>query len=403
MSCPFHLVYVLQSLGGGGMENGVVNLLNHMDRERFRVTLVLMEPEARLADRIRRPGTEIVQVPRRPGRDPFYALRLAAQLRELAPDLVHTRGFTSIDGLAAARLAGVRAIVHSEHGRDVDEADRMRLRRRVMRTALYPFARCIGTVSAELGESLLANVRFPRAKLRLLANGVDLSRFDGTRRHGRVRRELGCPEERVVFVSVGRHDPVKDYPTLLRAFAAAGTTNDSDLWLLGRGPRTEELQGLADELGVSARVRFLGFRDDVSDVLLDADAFVLPSVTEGMSNALLEAMACGLPTVATRVGGNPELVVDRVTGALVPVGEQGPLEVELSRLAEDVATRERWGSAARRRVEEEFSLPAMVARYERMYLELLDEEVPDASAPDRAGRAADAPPEHVAAGPIAAR
>lgn len=400
---PFHLVYLLQSLGGGGMENGVVNLLNRMDPARFRVTLALMEPECRLADRIRRPGTTVVQIPRKRGRDPLYPLRLARAFRELAPDLVHTRGFSSIDGLLGAKLAGVPAIVHTEHGRDVDEADRMRLRRRVLRTALFRFADRVGTVSQELQDCLVANVRVEPEKLRCLPNGVDLSRFDGRRRHGRVRSALAVADDTVVLVSVGRHDPVKDYPSLLHAFAPVAAEHRAELWLLGQGPDTQRLATLATELGVADRVRFLGFRDDVPDVLLDADAFVLPSVTEGMSNALLEAMACGLPAIATRVGGNPELVVDRVTGALVPVGDVGSLTAELERVVGQPRTRQLWGTAARKRVEEVFSLEKMVRRYEELYLELLGEEATHASAPGRAGRAATAPPEHLAAGPVRTR
>ena len=145
---PWHILYVLHCLGGGGTENGVVNLLNRADPDRFRFTLVLLRAERELLDRIERPGVDVVTVARKWGNDPLHVLRMIRTIRRARPDLVHTRGFSCIESLAAARLAGVRAVVHGEHGRDADEADAMKPRRAALRSFLYRYADQVVTVSA---------------------------------------------------------------------------------------------------------------------------------------------------------------------------------------------------------------------------------------------------------------
>lgn len=368
LNAPLHVLCVLHSLGMGGMENGVVNLLNRADPDRFRFTLALLEKPRAMLDRVERPGVDVVSIRRRWGNDPLVPAQLYALCRRIRPDVVHTRAFSAIEGLPAARLAGVRGVVHSEHGRDVDEAHRMKPRRAFWRGQMYRFADRVVTVSEELRASILSEVRVQPGKVRCIANGVDLRRFDGRRSRERIRRELGIPAEARVVGTVGRHDPVKDYPTLLRAFAAvASNAPDARLVFCGDGPVNGDLRRLAAELRIADRTVFTGFRDDVPDVLSAMDVFALPSVTEGMSNAVLEAMASRLPTVATRVGGNGELVIHGVTGTLVPCTAPERFADALAPLVADPAASVRMGAAARRRAEERFSLDGMVRAYESMY------------------------------------
>ena len=407
---PWHVAYVLHSLGRGGTENGVVNLVNRMDRERFRFTLVLLTPDRALLERVDRPLVETVTVGRRAGRDPFLALRLARLLRRLAPDLVHTRGFSALDGVLAARLAGVPWVVHSEHGRDLEEAHGMRARRALARRVLYRLADAVVTVSEELGDWIAAQARVPRSRLLEIPNGVDVRRFRALPERGAARARLGLPAQGRVVGTVGRQDPVKDHGALLRAFARLHAAHP-DVWLamVGDGPRHAALRSAARDLLVDDRVAFAGHRDDVAEVLPAFDVFALPSVTEGMSNALLEAMAAGLPCVATAVGGNPELVEHRRSGLLVPAGDVPALAAALGQVLGRPHLARKLALAGRRRVEERFTLAAMVARYEGLYASLLEKGVGVASPPGSrtapqgrgAGRPAAALPQDVAARTLA--
>jgi sugar transferase (PEP-CTERM/EpsH1 system associated) len=363
----YHILYVLHSLGRGGTENGVVNLLNRMDPQRFRFTIALMEKNRAMLERVERPGVSVVTVRRRWGNDPLYPASLYALFRREKPDLVHTRNFSCIEGLAAARLAGIKAVLHSEHGRDVTEADGLKRRRAFARSILFRCADRVVTVSEELRSTILANVKVVPEKVQCLPNGVDLSRFAPRGARERIRREFGLGADELVIGSVGRHDPVKDYRSLLLAFAAFPDISRLRLLLCGDGPQNLELRELARDLGVAERVLFTGFRDDIPDVLTSFDLFVLPSVTEGMSNAILEAMASGLPCVATRVGGNGELVSHGVNGLLVPPASPEKLHDAVRYLVEDRDARLRMGRAGRTRAETRFSLQGMVARYEDLY------------------------------------
>lgn len=373
MPAPHHIVYLLHSLGRGGTENGVVNLLNRMDHDRFHFTVALIKREREMLSRVERDGVDVVSVGRRWGNDPLFPLKLMQLFRRRKPDLVHTRGFSCIEGVPAARIAGVKAVLHSEHGREVDEVIRMKGRRAALRSVLYPMADAVVTVSDELGDWLASQVRVARSKMVCVPNGVEIDRFVGMPSKLAARQRLGLPHDARIIGSVGRHDPVKDYASLLRAFARLYDKHaDLHLYLVGDGPQNETLRAAATELQVEQRVHFGGWTDDLPVALSAIDVFVLPSVSEGMSNALLEAMAAGLPCVATDVGGNPEVLEHGKTGLLVPSRDPDQMAAALERLAEDDALALRFGTAGRLRASTRFSLPAMVARYEDLYLGLIE-------------------------------
>ncbi|MGH7279381.1 MAG: glycosyltransferase, partial [Candidatus Rokuibacteriota bacterium] len=226
------------------------------------------------------------------------------------------------------------------------------------------------TVSVDLRRWLACTVGIPERKLVTIVNGVDTSRFrDGDRDAG--RRVLGVPEGVPVVGTVGRLDPVKDQAGLLRAFARVATQHpDAMLLVAGDGPCRAELDTLAADLGLGGRARFLGEREDVPVVLRALDLFVLPSIAEGISNTILEALATGLPVIATRVGGNPELVDDGATGALVPARNPDALARAISAYVDDSHLRRLHGKAARQQAVERFDLAGMVARYRDLYLDL---------------------------------
>lgn len=300
--------------------------------------------------------------------DKWNALRMARLFRALAPDIVHTRNWTCIDAVIGARLARVPVVIQGEHGRDALDPEGQNPVRRRVRRLLGPLVTEFVTVSRDLARWLIEDVRIPARKVSSICNGVDTERFrPGDREAG--RRALGVSPGTFVVGTVGRLDPVKDHVGLIRAFLdleiTAGTP--ATLVIVGDGPMQRELEALVKELGAGERVRLCGERDDVPQALRGFDLFVLPSVGEGISNAILEAMATGLPVVATRVGGNPELVADGVTGALVEARATPPLSSAIARYRNDPALARRHGEAARARALHEFSFARMLAGYRDLY------------------------------------
>jgi len=315
-------------------------------------------------------GVSIVAMGDRHRPDRFNALRMARVFRALRPDIVHTRNWTCIDAILGARLAGVPHVIHGEHGREAaDPTGANRLRRRVRR-ALAPLVSQFVTVSRDLNRWLVEDVRVPARKVRTIYNGVDTDRFAPGDREA-ARRALDIPAGWGVVGTVGRLDPVKDQAGLLRAFAVASAQRPSVLLIVGDGPLRAELDALGRGLGLDDRLRLLGDRQDVAQILRALDCFVLPSVGEGISNAILEAMATALPVVATRVGGNVELVEDGETGLLVEVGQPEGLVRALECYLGDSGIARKHGAAARVRVEREFGLARMLTGYGDLYRSLV--------------------------------
>ena len=362
------VVQVIPTLRTGGLENVVVRLVTHFESI-LSQGVVTPSKTGPLASRFPA-GVSVVAMGDRHRPDRFNALRMARVFRALRPDIVHTRNWTCIDAILGARLAGVPHVIHGEHGREAaDPTGANRLRRRVRR-ALAPLVSQFVTVSRDLNRWLVEDVRVPARKVRTIYNGVDTDRFAPGEREA-ARRALDIPAGWGVVGTVGRLDPVKDQAGLIRAFAVASAQRPSVLLIVGDGPLRAELDALGRGLGLADRVRLLGDRQDVAQILRALDCFVLPSVGEGISNAILEAMATALPVVATRVGGNVELVEDGETGLLVEVGQPEALVRALECYLGDSGIARKHGAAARVRVEREFGLARMLTGYGDLYRSLV--------------------------------
>ena len=362
------VVHVVNSLAVGGLENGVVNLVN-TTAARFRHVIVCMTADGPLHGRLR-PEVEVVVLGKRPGQDPWALLRLVRLLRHLRPLIVHSRNWPAVDAIPAARVARVPLVVHGEHGREVADPEGRNLRRNRIRRALAPLVHHFVTVSADLRRWLIEDVRVPAAKVTAIHNGVDLSRFG---RAGKLesRMRLSLPADASIVGTVGRLDPVKDQAGLIQAFAQVRAQHPAALLVVaGDGPCRAELERVAAGLGQSDQVRLLGNRDDIPTVMSALDVFVLPSIAEGISNTILEAMATGLPVVATRVGGNPELVEEGVGGALVPRSDPDALAAAIAAYTGDAELRRRHGQASRQRAIGHFSLERMAQAYANLYTAL---------------------------------
>lgn len=364
MSGRIHIQHVVLSLQPGGLENGVVNVVNGLDPDRFRSSVTCLKEAGAFAARLRARDVVVHAMGLKPGNDLALPFRLARLFRRTATEVVHTRNAEAFFyGVLGAKLAGVRRVVHSEHGRVLPDTPRRMLAQRVLlRLTDAAFA-----VSEQLRRDLVAHLGVPERRFEVIYNGVDSTRIMRADR-GVARRALGAGGDDLVIGSVGRLVSVKNYELLLRAFArVAASRARVRLLLVGEGPERGRLERAAAEAGIASRTELLGHREDVADLLVGLDVFVLPSVSEGMSNTLLEAMAAGVPVVASDVGGNPEIVEDGRSGLLFPSRDEAALAARLARLLDDPSARDELGRAGRERVAREFSMGAMIDRYEALY------------------------------------
>jgi len=362
------IVQVVPSLRIGGLEGVVMRLVQHLAplAEQAVVTPTGRGP---LAERVPA-GVSVFPLAEAHRPDHWNAVRMARLFRKLRPDIVHTRNWTCIDAIIGARLAGVPVVIHGEHGREAMDPEGRNRGRRQVRRLLSPFVTEFVTVSRDLARWLVEQVRVPERKVRTIYNGVDTERYapgDGAA----ARRALGIPVEGAVAGTVGRLDPVKDQIGLIRAFAQAGSAQASKgrrvLVIAGDGPSRPQLEAAIADLGLGDSVRLLGERDDIPLILRALDVFVLSSIGEGISNAILEAMATGLPVIATRVGGNSELVRDGITGCLVEPRRPEALAEALADYFDDSTLARAHGGAGRERALEEFGLDRMLAEYVGLY------------------------------------
>jgi sugar transferase (PEP-CTERM/EpsH1 system associated) len=370
------ILHVLHSLQVGGLENGVVNLINRLDPERFEHAICCIQSSGPMAERLVWP-VEIQVIGKGPGRDNLLALKIARVIRQARPDVVHTRNWGTIDGVVAARLAGVRRVVHGEHGREAVDPTGANTRRNLARRVMSPCISRFVTVSDDLGKWLINDVGVPGDKVVQIINGVDTERFRPADDRAEAKRKVGLAPDLFVVGTVGRLDPVKNQQLLLRAFSSMSKTlgcggQKVELLIVGAGPEEGKLRQLASDLVLGAMVHFAGERKDVADLMRAVDLFVLPSIAEGISNTVLEAMASGLPVVATDVGGNAELVVHGATGFLIDSGDEEALADTLVRCANSQADILTIGREARSRSERLFSLDAMVNRYAELYETMFD-------------------------------
>ena len=365
------VLHVVHSLQVGGLEQGVVNVIRGAPPHQHH-TVVCMTTDGPLRDRLPA-GTAVHMLGKRPGHDLAMLWRLGRLLRQLRPDVVHSRNWGTFDSVFVARLARVPIVVHGEHGREISDTEGRNRRRNRMRRLCAPLVDRFVTVSESLRHWLVDDVHIPARRVVTIRNGVDVARFAGIDRAA-ARSLLDLPPNAPVIGTVGRLDPVKNQAGLIRAVTRLRTTHpDAMLVIAGDGAYRAELERLIDTVAPGGNIRLLGERRDIPNVLAALDVFALPSVAEGMSNTILEAMAAGLPVVATAVGGSPELVADGVNGSLVPAGDEPALTAALSRYCSDAALRGAHGDASRRCAAADFGLRRMQDAYSALYDTLVRE------------------------------
>ncbi len=369
---PIRVMHVLNRLDVGGTEKTVVRLIRGFDPGLFEHSICTLRGSAETAKQWM-PDVKLLYAGREGAAFQFNVPRLVKIMRAIRPAIVHSRNWGGIEAIVAARLAGVPVALHSEHGYELDMRLGLPLHRRVLRHLVYRMGDAVATVTRELRDYHSAQAWWRKSSIRVLYNGVDAREFRPQPQvRDAVRRQMGLPPDALVLGSVGRLVPLKDFLTLLKAARSLATEfSNLHVVLVGSGPESDTLTNyVAGSPELNRRVAFAGALDDVGGVLNAMDVFVLPTLIEGMSNTLLEAMAVGLPVVATRVGGNPEVVAEGACGYLFTPQDVTGLTCLLRMLLRDEHLRRELGRTARQRAVQEFSLEAMVGRYTDLYLDL---------------------------------
>ncbi|MEO1037413.1 MAG: TIGR03088 family PEP-CTERM/XrtA system glycosyltransferase [Pseudomonadota bacterium] len=370
------IVHIVFRFDYGGLENGVVNVVNALHGRAQRHHIIALTEVTSFQERLR-DGIDVSALGKQPGRDFGAYRRLYRLLRKLRPTIVHTRNVGTLDCALVAFAAGVPARIHGEHGWDVADPDGTRAKYRWFRRAFNPFVQQFVTVSQHLADWLVGTVKIRRSKIRHICNGVDVARFTPERviDIGDAPAWL-TDADSVVIGSVCRFSPIKDPLNLVNAFIALMNSGEKHvdrcrLVMIGDGPLHAEAVDCVRAAGFSDRVWLPGSRDDVAAILRGFDVFVLGSQREGISNTILEAMACALPIIATATGGNVELVDPSRNGTLVPPGDSQALTGAIQRYVADETLRSKHGQGSRTMATSEFSLATMIGNYRELYAHAL--------------------------------
>jgi sugar transferase (PEP-CTERM/EpsH1 system associated) len=367
------IVHVMHRFDTGGLENGVVNLINHMPDDRFRHAVVALTEITDFRDRVKRRDVEFVALNKPPGQGVWQFPKWYRLFRRMRPEIVHTRNLAALECQIPAWGARVPIRIHGEHGRDVGDLDGSNRTYQRVRRIYRPFVHHYLALSRDLANYLSSEIQVPQSRITQVYNGVDTTRFQPAPR-GPIPIQ-GCPfhpAQHWIVGTVGRMQAVKDQVMLARAFVHAVELEPAikdrlRLVMIGDGPLRAQAQAILQDVGVAELAWLPGERSDVADIMRGLHAFALPSLAEGISNTVLEAMASALPVIATDVGGNADLVVQGETGDIIAAADPLAMARRILHLVHEPDQARLKGIAGRQRVESQFSMPAMVRNYQRVY------------------------------------
>ena len=367
------VLHVMYRFDTGGLENGVVNLINHMPTQAYRHAVLALTEVTEFRHRIQRTDVEFISLRKSPGHGFWQYPRLFKLFRQLRPTIVHSRNLAALEVQVPAWAAGVPIRIHGEHGRDMGDLDGSNVTYQRARRLYKPFVHHYTALSRDLTKYLVDKIRVPEDAITQTCNGVDTGVFRPAQDGPLPIR--GCPfdpAQHWLIGTVGRMQAVKDQVTLAHAFVHALTLAPElkqrvRLVIVGDGPMRARVQGVLDAAGLGELAWLPGERADVADIMRGLHAFALPSLAEGISNTILEAMASGLAVVATAVGGNADLVLQEQTGYIVPPSDPQAIALRLMALASDPQRARSMGQAGRQRAQANFSLEAMVSTYQHVY------------------------------------
>jgi len=358
------VMQVVLSLTPGGTEHLVVEMCRRLQSE-FQVSVCCIDDEGAWAADVRRHGIEVTALNRRRGFRPEIGRRIARLAAERQTHVLHCHQYSPfVYGRIAAWCDRRLRIAYTEHGRLSDAPPSWK--RRLANSVLSRFDGAFVAVSHELRGYMIGS-GFPARRVGVIHNGIAPGPLPHATARAGARRMLGLEDRAFVAVTVARLDPVKDLTTLLGAFAIVRRqVAGARLIIVGDGPERDNVAAQVRLLDLEQAVHITGFRSDVRALLAAADVYVSSSISEGISITILEAMAAGVPVVATSVGGTPEILAE-AHGVLVPSRDPDRLAAAVVSLSRDRWRRADLATAARRRLETAFTIDRMVEDYARLY------------------------------------
>lgn len=367
-----HIAHIVYSFATGGLENGMVNLLNRLPNSHYRHSIICITGhDENFYRRITNNNVDIYDLNKRSGKGLDWLWRCIKLLRKLKPDICHTRNLNAMEAQFAAFLTGVNIRIHGEHGWDVNDLGGCNKKFRFIRKCLAPFVHRFIGLSKESCVYLEHSIGVKPKLINHICNGVDTSKFVAPT--SKKNLDTFSKQTDLVFGTVGRLAEVKNQTLLVQAFIDLWQTYPAHqdklkLVIIGDGILMPEIKAMVEQANISKSVYLPGRRDDIAELIKAMDVFVLPSLAEGISNTILEAMATGLPVIATRVGGNPDLIMPAHQQSHL-VSCQSPQELTRAmalylehpeKLVQDKL-------AAREHCVKQFSLDVMVNKYHQLY------------------------------------
>ncbi|GEM_PF-90735 len=360
-----NILYIIWSLGLGGAEQVVINLAKGLDKTRYNPTVLCLNDKGVFAELLEKEGITVIALNKKAVIDLSIVPKIVSVIKQCKIGIVHSHLWgANFWGRIAAKLAGVRVVIATEHSLDVWKKGYYL----VLDRLLSHWTDKVVAVSDSVKRFYVENAKISAGKIAVIRNGIEVARSQGnqvTRSH--VRREYGIRDDEIVLALIGRLVEAKGHKYFLMALKDIIREHKVRGLIVGAGPLEGELRRYSNELGFNGNVVFTGLRKDVPDILNDIDILVMPSLREGLPIVALEAMAKGKPVVATDVGGTHEVVLDKETGFLVPPTDDKAMAGAIVKILQDKDLAGRMGEAGRKRVEEKFSLDRMVREHEALY------------------------------------
>ena len=359
--------HVALTLDIGGLEKCVANMCESQDKREVLSSVVCLDRIGTIGDVLREKGYRVDLLKRKGGLDFKLVRNLKGYLVNNSIDIVHSHSGCMLYATLAGKLANARAVIHTDHGRHFPE------RRVVVIEELFSslFIDRIIPVSEELKNYLWKKLRFPRKKLEYISNGIDTETFFKRvwkEKGSEIRRQIGVNNDEFLIGTIGRVTQVKNQSLLIEAFNhVLKRHKNCKLLIIGNGPELHNLRKLAKNLEISERVLFPGERDNIPQLLSGFDLFVLPSLSEGTSITLLEALSCSVPVIASNVGGNSKLIVHGKTGLLFDQHDEKELAEKICSLISDREKAHILAQSGRAHVLKHYSLHEMNRRYLALY------------------------------------
>lgn len=367
MDKKIKIMHLTLSMGYGGLERIINQFAKKMDKDKFEISISCLDSGGPFLDDLSKNGLKKFVFTRKPGiLDISLLLKLINLLKREKIDIIHSHSGCSFYAAIAGRLAGVKRIIHTDHGRLIPDKMGLILEDKVASILLNAYV----AVSYELSNYLQYRVKINKDKIITIINGVDTDCFKPFPEVEKkdVKKEIGVFEDAEIIGTVCRLDPVKNLIFMIETVKDILKKREKTILLIvGEGPERKPIEDVVDKLELNNKIILLGKRNDVERIMPILDIFILPSISEGTSMTILEAMACAIPVIASMVGGNTKLVQEGKNGYLFPLNKPELLNNRVLELLNDKKKREKMGKEARIIVEKELSFNHMLSEYTRLY------------------------------------